>query len=61
MEYTTELLAHGTQVCVNKTHRFGTDAMLLSHFCALKRLQAACDFGTGCGIIPLRWRDMGHI
>lgn len=61
MEYKTELLASGTKVCVNKNHRFGTDAMLLSHFCEVKRLQTACDFGTGCGIIPLRWRDMGHI
>ena len=56
-----ELLANGTAVFVNKTHRFGTDAMILSHFCKIHRNWAGCDLGTGCGIIPLRWHDMGHI
>ena len=56
-----ELLANGTPVFVNKTHRFGTDAMILSHFCKIHRNWAGCDLGTGCGIIPLRWHDMGHI
>lgn len=60
MEYTVETLAHGTKVCINKTHRFGTDAFLLSHFAEVKYAQKAMDIGTGCGIIPLRWKDMGH-
>ena len=60
MEYTTELLAHGTKVCINKTHRFGTDAFLLSHFAGVKYRQSALDIGSGCGIIPLRWYDFGH-
>ena len=60
MEYTVETLAHGTKVCINKTHRFGTDAFLLSHFAEVKYAQKALDMGTGCGIIPLRWKDMGH-
>ncbi len=59
-DYQKEKLANQTTVVVNKTHRFGTDAMLLSHFCQLHYNQSACDFGTGCGIIPLRWYDMGH-
>ena len=60
MEYTVETLAHGTKVCINNTHRFVTDAFLLSHFAEVKYAQKALDMGTGCGIIPLRWKDMGH-
>lgn len=60
MEYTIETLAKGTKVCINNTHRFGTDAFLLSDFCALKYAQTALDIGSGCGIIPLRWKDRGH-
>ena len=60
MNYTVEKLAHGTQVCINSTHRFGTDAFLLSDFCQLKYAQTALDIGSGCGIIPLRWKDRGH-
>ncbi|MEG2081814.1 MAG: methyltransferase [Oscillospiraceae bacterium] len=60
MDYTVESLANGTKVCINSTHRFGTDAFLLSHFCGLKYAQNALDVGTGCGIIPLRWKDNGH-
>lgn len=59
-EDTMETLAHGTPIYVNRVHRFGTDAMLLSHFCNLHRNEDGCDLGTGCGIIPLRWHDMGH-
>lgn len=58
--YTVETLANGTKVCINATHRFGTDAFLLSHFAAVKYKEKALDIGTGCGIIPLRWKDMGH-
>lgn len=60
MDYSVELLAHGTKVCINKTHRFGTDAFLLSHFAGVKYAQNALDIGSGCGIIPLRWKDFGH-
>lgn len=59
-EYSVHRLAGGTPVCINETHRFGTDAMLLSEFCNIHRLWTACDLGSGCGIIPLRWHDMGH-
>ncbi|MEG2053597.1 MAG: methyltransferase [Oscillospiraceae bacterium] len=57
---TIEMLAQGTAVYVSDLHRFGTDAMLLSHFCNVHRNETACDLGTGCGIIPLRWLDAGH-
>lgn len=60
MDYTVETLAHGTKVCINNTHRFGTDAFLLSHFCGVKYGEKALDIGSGCGIIPLRWKDNGH-
>ncbi|MBQ3008139.1 MAG: methyltransferase [Oscillospiraceae bacterium] len=60
MSYTVETLAKGTKVCINSTHRFGTDAFLLSDFCGLKYAQTALDIGSGCGIIPLRWKDRGH-
>ena len=60
MDYTVETLAHGTKVCINSTHRFGTDAFLLSDFCQVKYAQTALDIGSGCGIIPLRWKDRGH-
>ncbi|MEG0803781.1 MAG: methyltransferase domain-containing protein [Pygmaiobacter sp.] len=56
----TEYLANGTPVCITAQHRFGTDAMLLSAFCGVHRDWSACDLGSGCGIIPLRWHDMGH-
>ncbi len=55
-----EILAHGTPVWVNSQHRFGTDAMLLSHFCRVHRAERTADLGSGCGIIPLRWHDGGH-
>ena len=55
-----ERLHGGTPVFVSAAHRFGTDAMLLSQFCGVHRDERACDLGTGCGIIPLRWHDAGH-
>ncbi|MBR6608762.1 MAG: hypothetical protein IKK99_00940 [Oscillospiraceae bacterium] len=51
MNYTVETLAKGTKVCINSTHRFGTDAFLLSDFCGVKYAQTALDIGSGCGII----------
>ena len=57
---TMEQLANGTKIYLSKLHRFGTDAMLLSHFCNIHHSEKGCDIGTGCGIIPLRWNDNGH-
>ncbi len=56
---TKETLNNGTVVYIDDVHRFGTDAMLLSHFCGLKRLESALDLCSGCGIIPLRFIDAG--
>ena len=36
-----------------KGYRFSMDAVLLSHFCGLKKHGRAADLGTGCGVIPL--------
>ena len=43
-----------TMVAVDDTHRFGTDAMLLSHFAMPCVGEAVCELGTGCGAIALR-------
>ncbi len=43
---------------VNKSHTFGTDAVLLSNFAQAKVNDKMVDLGTGCGIIPfLMLRD----
>ena len=60
LEYTTETLANGTPVCVSKTHRFGTDSLLLAWFSQPWRAHRAVDLGSGCGIVSLRWHDRGH-
>ena len=43
-----------TAVAVDDTHRFGTDAMLLSHFSMPCTGETVCELGTGCGAIALR-------
>lgn len=50
-----EDLGDGVGVVVSKQHTFGTDAMLLANFANPKRQDVACDFGSGCGIIPFLW------
>lgn len=41
-------------IYISDAHAFGTDAVLLAHFAADgKKGLAACDLGTGCGIIPM--------
>jgi tRNA1Val (adenine37-N6)-methyltransferase len=40
-------------IFVDKNHRFGTDAVLLSAFAKIKRSDTVVDLCTGCGIIPL--------
>ena len=50
-----EDLGEGVGVVVSKQHTFGTDAMLLATFANPKRNDIACDFGSGCGIIPFLW------
>lgn len=60
LEYTIETLANQTPVCISKTHRFGTDSLLLAWFAQPWRAHRAVDLGSGCGIVALRWHDMGH-
>ncbi len=55
LETRIEPLGNGMQICVSDSHTFGTDAILLANFAAIKRKDKACDMGTGCGIIPLIW------
>ncbi len=50
-----EDLGENIKVVVSKRHTFGTDAMLLADFANPKRNDIACDFGSGCGIIPFLW------
>ena len=49
-----------TTVAVDETHRFGTDAMLLSHFAMPCTGDTVCELGTGCGAIALRLAAGGH-
>ncbi len=55
-----ETLGNDIGVIVSDEHTFGTDAMLLAYFSNAKRKDLACDFGTGCGIIPLLWIRDGN-
>lgn len=50
-----EDLGEGIGLVVSKQHTFGTDAMLLASFASPKKYDIACDFGSGCGIIPFLW------
>lgn len=54
-EFRKEYLGSGISVIVSDEHGFGTDAVLLADFASPKRKEKACDFGTGCGIIPMIW------
>ncbi|MBP3441903.1 MAG: methyltransferase [Clostridia bacterium] len=58
-EYRKEYLGSGVSVAVSDEHSFGTDAVLLADFTSPKRKENACDFGTGCGIIPMLWYRNG--
>ena len=54
-DFRKEYLGNGVSVMVSDEHGFGTDAVLLADFASPKRKEKACDFGTGCGIIPMIW------
>ena len=49
-----------TVAAVDDTHRFGTDAILLSHFAMPCHGEAVCELGTGCGAIALRLAAGGN-
>lgn len=48
-----EPIGDGIVVHTSEEHRFGTDAFLLTHFSRYRAKDLVCEFGTGCGIIPL--------
>ena len=50
-----EKLGGGFGVYISEEHGFGTDALLLAHFSNPRKNDIACDFGSGCGIIPMIW------
>ncbi len=62
-DYRKEYLGSGITCFVSDDHTFGTDAVLLADFAAPKQKDTCCDFGSGCGIIPLLWckTKAGHI
>ncbi len=47
-----EPLGRDFYLYVNKSHTFGTDAVLLASFSKAKPKDKMVDLGTGCGIIP---------
>ncbi len=53
--FTFEPLAEHLHLCVTPSHKFGTDAFLLSDFAAPRRKDTVCDLGSGCGIVPALW------
>ncbi len=53
MECKAEPIGGGIVVYTSREHRFGTDAFLLTGFSRYRRRDLVCEFGTGCGIIPL--------
>ncbi len=50
-----EPLSPTLEVIVSPRHCFNTDTILLAWFSAPKHKDICCDFGTGCGAIPLLW------
>lgn len=54
-----EYIGNDLQLIVSKAHTFGTDALLLASFASPTKNALACDFGTGCGIIPFYWMREG--
>ena len=54
-----EPLGLDARIIVSKEHTFGTDALLLADFAAVRPSDVLCDMGTGCGIIPFLWYKKG--
>ena len=52
-----EPLSPTLQLIVSPQHRFNTDTILLAWFSSPKHKDTCCDFGTGCGTIPLLWES----
>ena len=54
-----ERISDRLRLIVSPEHTFGTDALLLAAFAFPKPNEAACDLGSGCGIIPFYWLARG--
>lgn len=52
-----EPLSPTLEIIVSPQHCFNTDTILLAWFSAPKHKDICCDFGTGCGTIPLLWES----
>lgn len=55
LELSREPLGGGIAVYTAPPYTFNEDSLLLASFSRADRARRACDFGTGCGIIPLLW------
>lgn len=53
MKIKKENIGKNFSVFTNENHTFTTDAVLLADFAEIKSKEKVCDFGTGCGIIPV--------
>ncbi len=48
-----ETLGDGLSLATETDYRFGTDAVILSHFARPRKSgETVCELGTGCGVIP---------
>lgn len=45
----------GVSLYVSPVHTLNEDSLLLAAFSAEKYAKSACDFGTGCGVLPMLW------
>ena len=54
-----ETITDRLRLIVSPEHTFGTDALLLAAFSLPRRMEKACDLGSGCGIIPFYWMARG--
>lgn len=52
-----EPLSRGCRALVTREHSFTTDTLLLADFSLPRRDELCADLGTGCGVIPLLWRE----
>lgn len=50
-----EALGNGVSVLVNETHHFGTDTILLAHFCLPVKGKQVTELGAGCGAVSMIW------
>lgn len=55
-----EQIGGGIAAYTSPPHTFNEDSLLLAAFARAERAGRACDFGSGCGIIPLMWCRSGR-